>query len=179
MDRVKLARKINKTAIEKGWWETKRNHDEIFMLVVTELAEAVEADRKDRYIKIPVFKEGNGFKLLTGEDVSDEVFKVKFENYVKDTVEDELADAYIRCLDYLFYRHREYFNIPHFAVHISDNFAENIFYICKEVTDRKIECTVFYIEELCDHMDIDLEWHVKQKMKYNDLRSYKHGGKKY
>lgn len=31
----------------------------------------------------------------------------------------------------------------------------------------------------CYHPDIDLDTHIKWKMKYNELRPYKHGGKKY
>lgn len=27
--------------------------------------------------------------------------------------------------------------------------------------------------------DIDLPWHIEQKMKYNEMRPYKHGDKKY
>ena len=33
--------------------------------------------------------------------------------------------------------------------------------------------------ENADQLGIDLEWHIEHKMKYNELRPYKHGGKKY
>ena len=31
----------------------------------------------------------------------------------------------------------------------------------------------------CEFKNIDIEWFIRQKMKYNKLRPYKHGGKKY
>lgn len=31
----------------------------------------------------------------------------------------------------------------------------------------------------CKQKDIDIEWFIEQKMKYNKLRPYKHGNKKY
>ena len=32
---------------------------------------------------------------------------------------------------------------------------------------------------MCRVKNIDIDWHVEQKMRYNELRSYKHGNKKY
>lgn len=36
-----------------------------------------------------------------------------------------------------------------------------------------------YKQFLMDYFGIDLDTHIKWKMKYNELRPYKHGGKKY
>lgn len=140
------------------------------MLIITELAEAIEADRHDRRADQDAY--------LQSLQVT-EYPRTLFEDMIKDTVEDELADAYIRCLDYLYYRHREYITIHGYTIKFSDNFAENVFGICKTVTDRQIKDTVVHIEEFCKHESIDLQWHVAQKMNYNDSRAYKHGGKKY
>lgn len=70
----KLAREIHKIAVDKGFWEGKRNISECLMLVVTELGEACEALRKDNK------QEGK-------------------QEWMKHTYEDELADALIRILD--------------------------------------------------------------------------------
>lgn len=40
-----LSRLCHSIAVEKGFWETKRNIGEALMLIVTELAEAMEAHR--------------------------------------------------------------------------------------------------------------------------------------
>lgn len=41
-----LAQLCHSIAVEKGFWEEKRNIGEALMLIVTELAEAMEAHRK-------------------------------------------------------------------------------------------------------------------------------------
>lgn len=65
---------IHRTAVEHGWWEAERPVGEVLMLVVTELAEAMEAYRggNSESEKIPGFSK----------------------------IEEELADAIIRILDY-------------------------------------------------------------------------------
>jgi NTP pyrophosphatase (non-canonical NTP hydrolase) len=40
-----LSRLCHRIAVEKGFWETERNIGEALMLIVTELAEAMEAHR--------------------------------------------------------------------------------------------------------------------------------------
>ena len=41
----KLAKKIHANAVKKGFWDEERNIGEALMLVVTEIAEAMEAHR--------------------------------------------------------------------------------------------------------------------------------------
>lgn len=79
-----LAKKIHANAVEKGFWDNRLSFAELIMLVVTELAEAVEADRKDNWCEIsnPVNYSNDAFEKL-----------------IKDTVQDEIADAIIRLLD--------------------------------------------------------------------------------
>lgn len=174
MHRTKLAKEIHQTAKEKGWWDKDRNHDEMFMLIITELSEAIEADRKSRRANTKMFKE-----MLEAVEMPDHTFKEFFNMHIKDTVEDELADAYIRCLDYLYYRYGDNIIFPDIIFKPGENFAENIFSICRTVCDRLIKEVAIYIENLCTAYSIDLQYHVIQKMKYNKMRSQKHGGKKY
>lgn len=175
MYRQKIAKKIHETAVEKGWWENKRDPDEIFMLIITELAEAIEADRKEAWVSVGDIEEYEN-RLYEGAVPIDQVFKVT----IKDTVEDEIADAYIRCLDYLYHRYRD--NIIYNSYEVSfksDNFAVNVFQICRTIANRQIKDAVVELEALCIKSDIDLEWHVKAKMYYNSQREHRHGGKKY
>jgi NTP pyrophosphatase (non-canonical NTP hydrolase) len=69
-----LQRTVHQTAVEHGWWDQPRPIGEVLMLVVTELAEAMEAYR-------------------SGDTESD-----KIPGFSK--VEEELADAIIRILDF-------------------------------------------------------------------------------
>jgi NTP pyrophosphatase (non-canonical NTP hydrolase) len=85
------ARNIHSMNVEKGFWENPRNKGELLMLVVSELAEALEADRKNRYSL-------NNPKDLAAL-ANEEDFNDAFSKHVKDTFEDEIADAVIRLFD--------------------------------------------------------------------------------
>jgi len=75
------------------------------MLITSELGETLEADRKGKRADLPGFIQRikdltlshNG--LLTPEEERANFEKV-FKSYIKDTVEDELADAIIRIFDF-------------------------------------------------------------------------------
>ena len=77
----------------KGFWDSERNVGEMLMLVVSELGEAIEAHRKGKSAKIDDYK----FIATAGFDESDET--IAFKDNIKDTFEDEIADAIIRLLD--------------------------------------------------------------------------------
>ena len=52
-----------------------------------------------------------------------------------------------------------------------EKFVENI----KDSFEDEIADTVIRLFDLCQGFDIDLEWHIQQKMKYNATREFKHG----
>lgn len=83
-----MAKTIYENNKEKGFWDNERNVGETLMLVVTELAEALEAQRKKR-IAMPPLDVPDGY-IIDRE---------KFEEYYKDTFQDEVADAMIRIFD--------------------------------------------------------------------------------
>lgn len=63
-------------------------------LIHSEISEAFEAYRKDKYADIPEYMSD----VVQG-DKSDSWFKIAFERRMKDTFEDEIADSIIRLLD--------------------------------------------------------------------------------
>jgi NTP pyrophosphatase (non-canonical NTP hydrolase) len=73
MDLREMQRQVHRTAVEHGWWESPRATGEVLMLVVTELAEAMEAYR----VGNPESEKLPGFSKM----------------------EEELADTIIRLLD--------------------------------------------------------------------------------
>ena len=77
-------------AVEKGFWDQKREIGTLLMLIVSELGEALEAHRKDRFADLETFDR----ELLKGES-----FKEIHKRYLKDTFEDEIADTFIRLFD--------------------------------------------------------------------------------
>jgi NTP pyrophosphatase (non-canonical NTP hydrolase) len=79
----------------KGFWDKERNVGELLMLVTSELAEAMEAHRKGKFAN---WENYSGFCLQS--DYNRNTFDpTSFGHYVKDTFEDEIADAIIRLLD--------------------------------------------------------------------------------
>lgn len=76
---------------QKGFWDEERNVGELLMLVTSELGEAMEAHRKGKFAQWENFE---GHLEWKTED-----FKTAFKENVKDTFEDEIADAVIRLLD--------------------------------------------------------------------------------
>lgn len=78
-----LAKEIHENAVNKGFYSNPIEIGTLLMLCVSELSEALEADRKGRYADLESY----------------ELFECSFESCIKDTFEDEIADSLIRILD--------------------------------------------------------------------------------
>ena len=94
MDIKTISKEINENAVVHGFWKAKRSVvSEKLMLIVSELGEAMEADRKDYHTQPTAEIK----KILDWK--SETIFERMFKGYVKDTFEDELADSVIRIFD--------------------------------------------------------------------------------
>ena len=99
-----LVMKAHSAAIERGFYNRHPNVGEKLMLVVSELGEALEAHRNGRasggmedYLsEYTESYKTSFFEGLGRREVRATEF---FEWYVKDTIEDELADTFIRLAD--------------------------------------------------------------------------------
>lgn len=111
-----LAKEIHEGNAARGFWDDERKLTEVVMLTVCELSEAIEADRAGKWAT-----ENNLVQYLNNP------VPAVFRENIKDTVQDEIADAIIRLLDF------------------SHKF------------------------------NIDLDFHIHAKLKYNASRPYKHG----
>jgi len=108
-----LAQEIHEIARSKGFYERRHRLGEFLMLIVSELSEALEADRTKNWARL--------------NEYADEKTREGFEKHVKDSFEDEIADAIIRILD------------------------------------------------MCAALNIDIDWHVREKIEYNRHRERLHG----
>ena len=194
MNLNKLRDRAYKNACEHGFHDKELTDDHFLMLVICELAEAVEADRKGRLgleCKSRFEKDYNRYPNFSEEKKR---FKCSFVKHVKDSVPDELADAVIRLLDLAGLRginlelaNRDFDEcIEDMAEACEDKiFIESIYSIStlpvryNGIFDfpTAVNDMILSIFGLAKHLDIDLLWHIEQKMRYNELREYKHGKK--
>lgn len=194
MDIKKLSKSIHAANKKKGFWDKARDEGETLMLVITELAECIEADREGRNGSISLFLVDMArqakFKYTKKHRL--EIKRDFFEKHIKDSVGDELADAFIRLCDYC----------AGFKVDISmdgieasaasnglksmklDNLGKELLSICglldKATRSMKVACIRLAFAKIiwvAEELRIPLEGHVKMKMWYNSTRKKMHGKK--
>ena len=162
-----------------GWHEEEHSDEHWIMLVITEIAEAVQADRKNLHADLEAFKKY--------EEIID--FKENFERQIKNTAEDELSDVVIRCLDLAGLRRfdlEEVEALMEMAGSIKEGkgfidlcYALSGISTCDDSTEEKVIAIIAVVLKYCELTAIDIDFFIHTKMKYNRLRGYKHGGKRY
>lgn len=172
----KLVEECFAIAKEHGFHDKPYSFDLRRCLIVSELMEAVEADRKGRHANIECFNE-------TLDEACYESFEVIFEGYIKDTVEDELADAAIRIFDCAgngdasLHTWGEPKDFGKVSLYEEYDFAEAVFDIVEDIVNYYLEDVLFDIFCLAHVMGFDLMEHIKLKMNYNRTRPRLHGKK--
>lgn len=194
MDKIyfyELSQEVHSLAAIKGFWSTRHNIEHYIMLVIIELSEAVEAHRSRKRARWRDFRseslEDGCLDRITFRQIAP--FSARaFETYIKDTVEDELADTVIRLGDItaafkvnlkgwlpadpiLYFSE---YNNP------DQTFPELVLCIIKELISEKpleerIPAAVNGVRCLANMLEIDLEKHIKMKHIYNSGRIFLHG----
>ena len=117
------------------------------------------------------------------------------KRYLKytDCVEFELSDIIIRCLDLIALRGKGVYADEYMAKYLHDflkrepSSPEVAYELCKFAvsTDEslclseRIGGIISLVTSYCKQKGIDIDFFVEQKMRYNKLRDYKHGNRKY
>jgi NTP pyrophosphatase (non-canonical NTP hydrolase) len=86
-----LAQEIHNNAKSKGFFDSEKNIGEMLCLIHSEVSEALEADRNNKYCQ-------KNMNVVLGW-VGDEDFKEYYKTNIKGCFEEEMADVLIRILD--------------------------------------------------------------------------------
>jgi hypothetical protein len=204
-----LATRIHEQNKAAGWWDIPRPRVQTAWLVVTELAEATEAERAGKYTNMAAFETD----ILDNKRVSREIYgpdperslsimwETSFRRYVKDAFEDEIADAVIRLLDFAGSESIDIVLEPEDCKDYFDEYSTEIAFF--SITDS-LRCLASNLDgyggsfelrninirlEVChalgtlmvvaEKRGFDLWHHVDLKLKYNATRPKMHGGKKF
>lgn len=172
-----------KTACEHGFHDKELSKEHCLCLVISELMEAVEADRKGKQPNIEQFNCGMSYPKNNLKQV--------YDYCIKGTVPEELADAAIRLLDLCGLRKIDIKDFSEEMIYGAvescngETFTESIYaistipirheYEYDSLFDEQVNAMLLAIIGLANYLGIDLLWHIEQKMRYNELREKKHG----
>lgn len=176
-----------KTAVAHGFHEEEKPDAYWLGLVMSEMGEAINADRKGWLADAVLFN----------DDLAKMPFKDSFEAHIKDTVEDEIADIVIRLLDFAGMKGYELStdeNLDSFILSALEELKTSgmpglllifIYALFYNFRLGNLECCVCrtirilsgYFEKMTGGSDCDLWWFVKQKMRYNEQRPILNGKK--
>lgn len=171
MNYNKLAEEAHENAVKHGFWETKVSNEHCLMLVITEIAEMVEADRVSRKANTAAYNE------MPNKQIG-------FERFIKNTLEDEMADIVIRLADLagaLGVNFDKMLPCRYYRAYSKFSFTENAFALSKGLCrdsigiEKRIQFGLEYVTKWAKSINIDLDWHIDEKMKYNATRPLKHG----
>ena len=169
-----LRDECHKIACDNGFEDEQLSERHSLCMVITELAEAVDADRKGKHADIKTFN-----AALDGFDC-----EIAFDGYIKDTVEDELADAAIRILDlagangdtFPSFSSEPYKRDEGMCDYFkSKSFTESIYEICDDIFTTGYDVALYDLFTLAEVMGFDLMEHIRLKMEYNKTRERLHG----
>lgn len=185
-----LIQKAYKTAKKQGYYTDYESVSHDLMMIVTEMGEAIQADRKDKHGTICDYEAW----LNTS-------YERAYENTLLDTVESELSDIAIITMSLIGYLVNEKkqgrivtdevftYNYELGMIGLHGSLTEDLFYLIQIVTWSDIAhsptwLVVFKLQEVLANLfaiahirDIDLLEHIELKMQYNEHRGYKHGYK--
>lgn len=170
------AKEIHDNATAHGWHEEKHSPEHFLSLIMCEVAEAIEADRKDRRVNVDAY-----LSQFVGNNTW-------YQKFVKGTVEEEFADIVIRLLDMAYELYGDNFQWETCTTCQYDDiikcysFTKNAWFLIAYILEsgmRYICTSIEYVYCWAEILSIDLDQHIEWKMQYNKTRPYKHGGKKY
>lgn len=191
MDLNKLAAQVHENAVSKGFWEDNLSDNHYLMLAVCEMAEGVEADRSPHINTQVNFNDYKAIYLPMliqsgSAHTEDILFFNWYSSNIKGTVNEELADTFIRLLDLagaravdvVFYTDC----MSSFRNEIEQlSYCESTYRVCQILTSTVlpigdiISISISMLYAIADNLGISLNSEVLLKIRYNSTRKRKHG----
>lgn len=183
-------------AVKHGWHEEEKSNAHWLMMVCTEVAEAVQADRKGNYMD-DLDKEG--LKTVLANDYGGSLFNKYYSDTIDGKVESELADICIRVFDLMGVCGvvaKDGFSTFDSEVKYAKehSFTEDAMVVTRIIVSCNLNSSISVKAEMfcvlytsilssvfewAEALGIDLVQHINLKMRYNESREYHHGNKLY
>lgn len=174
-----------------GFHEKESSIPHMMMLVLTEISEAVDSDRKNLHAICKAVE-----YCYSHEDKIDVESRNRyFERDIKSTLDDELADVCIRlfdacgelCITPNIPKSEDYMPIWR-EMFAEESFCELMYELSCLITEAHEDSSseeisditgaaLLFVACLCEYKGIDLERHIELKMDYNEHRPYLNGKK--
>ncbi len=199
----KMIPEVKGIADEHGWNDARLSDEHYLMMIITEVCEAIQADRTNNRAMMRAFdvltkkKSEEEFVFPDDLDKEREDFIFAYENCIEGTVEGEMADIVIRIISFFGLRGMEFTYPYEWTVEKEKEIAD--FLAKKTFTEIAFGLTYFVPVYDWNHagsstadnltrcadlafvwaksLRIDLMKQIRLKIKYNALREYKHGKK--
>lgn len=183
-----LIRRAYENAKKHGFHNQEWSKEHLLMLILTEVGEMVEADRKNKHADVVNFEKWRDVHNFN-------YFDSDFECFIKDSVEDEMADVAIRIFDMCgalgldveicYDMESEYKtmcegkSLCEKAFILTNILCQSTLlgYEYEEELDETIGAALSFLFALAQDMLIDLMMHIELKMKYNEGRTAMHNKK--
>ena len=179
-----LANKAHSNAVKHGFWEKRLSNEHCLMLVITEIGELVEADRSNkRRAKVDWFNKKMKTSIICrglDPNISKERgYEVAYNETIKGSIEEEFADIAIRLFDLAGALGIDFDKMNpcrYYRAFDKFSFTENAFALCKGLSrdvigiEKRIQFGIEYVKKWAESLNVDLVWHIEQKMKYNESR---------
>lgn len=186
----KLSKEAYTDAQAHGFFTRECSNNHHLCMVICELTEAVEAARQDKHAQAEKYSRHRNMlhveleaNTITEQEYIEQLNRLT-EETIKDSVEDELADAYIRLLSLagkLGMVFKDSKSLHAYVVYESHTITENVLAIISALTEEecklefRIRFAMHQIERMAEIAGTPLLKYVRMKMRYNKCREYKHG----
>lgn len=190
MDFEKLKQEAFETAKAHGWHDKELSDETYLLLIITEALDVIKLERfpvDDDCYSFLVHADRQSFECeLANNTVT---FEKGYQFIIKDRVEDRIAGIIIRCFEFA---EMKGINLD-YAKRVLDmempqnteTLPELMLDLCTCITDNEVtlktrlNTIVSVVIRYFQQRNIDIEYFINLKMKYNKLYGNKNGDKKY